>query len=113
MKTKITITLDQAKFWFNSRNEQLKKLALRAFGEDALENSFKDITTFKKACESLCLLQGAMDCVLAVASAAMFKLNIIRKALNLSLNLCFSGTYSQRCCKDSVALPLRGSRCYG
>lgn len=95
MKTKITITLDQAKSWFNSGNEQLRKLALQAFG-DALENNFKDITTFKKACESLCLLQGAMDCdvdflaVASKASAAMFKLNIIRKALNLNQDLHFT-----------------------
>lgn len=55
MKTKIT--LDQARF--RSGNEEL---ALEAFGKEALAGSFRDITTFKKACESLCLLQGAMDC---------------------------------------------------
>ena len=93
MKTKITITLDRARSWFMSGNEELRKLALEAFGEEALVESFKNITTFKKACESLCLLQGAMDCdvdFLAVASAAMFKLNIIRRALNLNQDLHFT-----------------------
>lgn len=93
MKTKITITLDQARSWFNSGNEELRKLALEAFGKDALVGSFRGVTTFEKACEFLCLLQGAMDCdvdflaVVSKASAAAFKLNIIRKVLNLYQDL--------------------------
>lgn len=31
MKTKITITLDQARSWFRSGNEELRELALQAF----------------------------------------------------------------------------------
>ena len=46
MKTKITITLDQARSWFRSGNEEL---ALRAFGKDVLVGNFRDITTFEKA----------------------------------------------------------------
>lgn len=33
MKTKITITLDQARSWFKSGNEQLRELAFEAFGK--------------------------------------------------------------------------------
>lgn len=88
MKTKITITLDQAKSWFRNGNEQLRELALEAFGKDALVGSFSDITTFKKACEVLGLHHGAIIsdtdfiATISIASAAMFKLNIIREALN-------------------------------
>lgn len=95
MKTKITITLDQARSWFRSGNEQLRELALEAFGKEALVSSFRDITTFEKACEALGFHHGAMIsdtdfiATISVASAAMFKLNIIRKALHLGqcLNL--------------------------
>lgn len=93
MKTKITITLDQARSWFRSGNEQLKELALEAFGKEALVGSFRDITTFEKACDKLCYFRGAMVSdvdflyTVSAASAAMFKLNIIRKALNFGKDL--------------------------
>lgn len=93
MKTKITITLDQARSWFKSGNEEF---ALELFGKEALTCSFKEITTFEKACEVLCLIQCAMDCDVdflanvSASSAAMFKLNIIRRALNLDQDLSFT-----------------------
>ena len=93
MKTKITITLDQARSWFRSGNEELMELALQAFGEDTLVSSFRDITTFEKACEVLGLNYDDMFYItknittISKASAAMFKLNIIRKALNLDQDL--------------------------
>ena len=93
MKTKITITLDQARSWFRSGNEELMELALQAFGKDALVGSFRDITTFEKACEVLGLNYDDMFYItknittISKASAAMFKLNIIRKALNLDQDL--------------------------
>ena len=93
MKTKITITLDQARSWFRSGNEELMELALQAFGKDELVGSFKDITTFGKACEVLGLNYDAMFhitkriAIISKASAAMFKLNIIRKALNFGQDL--------------------------
>lgn len=55
--------------------------------------NFKNITTFKKACEALSLDYDDMFYItkniatISKASAAMFKLNIIRKALNLGQNL--------------------------
>ena len=93
MKTKITITLDQARSWFRSGNEELRKLALRAFSKDALVGIFRDITTFEKACEVLGLHHGAIVsdvATVSVASAAMFKLNIIRRALNLGYDMHFA-----------------------
>ena len=96
MKTKITITLDQARSWFSSGNEELRKLALEAFGKEALMGSFKNITTFEKACEVLGynydLTISAVENIAyySKSSAAMFKLAIIRKALNLYQEMHFA-----------------------
>ena len=89
----ITVTLNKAKEWFNSGNATLKEIALQAFDKDELTYNFKNITTFKKACEALGLNYSIISIVtkdiatFSKASAAMFKLNIIRKALNLGQDL--------------------------
>lgn len=89
----ITVTLEKAKEWFNSGNATLKEIALQAFGKKELACNFKDIMTFKKACEALGLNYDIISIVtkdvatFSKASAAMFKLNIIRKALNLGQDL--------------------------
>lgn len=89
----ITITKNKAREWYNSENTTLRDIALQAFNREELEYKFKEITTFKKACEALNL---HYDTILNVvsniaqysrASAAIFKLNIIRKALNLGQDL--------------------------
>lgn len=92
-KRNITVTLNKAKEWFNSGNATLKEIALQAFDKDDLTYNFKNITTFKKACEALGLNYNAMFHItksiatISKASAAMTKLNIIRKALNLGQDL--------------------------
>ena len=89
----VTVTLDKAKEWFNSENATLKEIALQAFDKDELTYNFKNITTFKNACEALGLNYDDMFYItkniatISKASAAMFKLNIIRKALNLGQDL--------------------------
>ena len=89
----ITVTLNKAKEWYNSGNATLKEIALQAFDKDELTFNFKRITTFKKACDALGLNYDDMFYIIkniatiSKASAAMFKLNIIRKALNLGQNL--------------------------
>ena len=89
----VTVTLNKAKEWFNSENATLKEIALQAFDKDELTYNFKNITTFKKACEALGLNYDDMFYItkniatISKASAAMFKLNIIRKALNLGQDL--------------------------
>ena len=89
----ITISLAQAKEWFNSGNEQLQELALQVFDRKELTSDFRHIVTFKDACEVLGLNYGEMlhitmnITIISKASAAMFKLNIIRKALNLGQDL--------------------------
>ena len=89
----VTVTLNKAKEWFNSGNATLKEIALQAFDKDELTYNFKNITTFKRACEALGLNYDDMFYItkniatISKASAAMFKLNIIRKALNLGQDL--------------------------
>ena len=89
----VTVTLEKAKEWFNSGNATLKDIALQAFGKEELVFNFRDITTFKKACEALGLNYDIISIVakdvatFSKASSAMFKLNIIRKALNLGHDL--------------------------
>lgn len=94
METKITITLDQARSWFSSGNDELRELALQAFSKDALVGNFRDITTFEKACDVLGFRHYASGvdfiATMSVASAAMFKLNIIRRALNLGYDMHFA-----------------------
>ena len=91
--TTINVTLDESREWYNSGNKILIKLALKAFSKDELTHNFKNITTFKKACEALSLDYDDMFYItkniatISKASAAMFKLNIIRKALNLGQDL--------------------------
>ena len=93
MERNITITLEKAKEWYNSDNISLKEVALQAFSEEELAHNFRDITTFKKACEVLNIHYAITSIIIKDiamvnrASAAMFKLNIIRKALNLGQDL--------------------------
>lgn len=89
----IKITLNKAKEWYNSGNTTLKDIALQAFSKDELGFNFKNITSFEKACNALNLNYDIISIIVkdittySRASAAMFKLNIIRKALNLGQDL--------------------------
>ena len=93
MERNITVTLKKAREWFNGENEDLKNIALQAFSKDELTYNFKNIITFKNACDVLGLNFDVISIVtkdiftFSKASAAMFKLNIIRKALNLGQDL--------------------------
>lgn len=92
-KRNVTVTLDKAKEWYNSGNESLKEIALQAFNKDELVYNFKNIKTFKDACVALnydyiaANITARNIAVFSRASAAMFKLNIIKKALNLEQGL--------------------------
>ena len=89
----ITISLTQAKKWFNSGNEALKEIACSTYTEKELVADYKKITNFRKACDALYLnydeIKEKADSIynISKSSAAMFKLNIIRKALNLGQDL--------------------------
>ena len=94
MKSKcISITLEQAKEWYYGDSYILQELALKAFDREELKRSFKDIKSFKDACDVLGFSYDVNSrladeiAVISNASAAMFKLSIIRKALNLDQDL--------------------------
>lgn len=91
----IKIDIQTAKDWYYSKYEILKELALKVFSAEELEDNFRAIKTFKDACKVLKLDYGTLNtyikaaarCSFSKASIAMFKLNIIRKALNLGQDL--------------------------
>ena len=96
MERNIKITLEKAREWYNSNNESLKDIALQAFSEKELTAfDFTRIITFEDACKALGLnFDDIVDTIANIiilghskASAAMFKLNIIRKAINLGKDL--------------------------
>lgn len=85
----VAITLEKAREWYKGCNSSLKEIALQAFTkEEPEEFNFKNITTFGDAVKALNLNDADVLSALAnlkvvsKASAASFKLNIIRKALN-------------------------------
>lgn len=92
-KRNITITLEKAVEWYNSGNDLLKEVALQAFSRDELLYNYRNIKSLSDACEVLGFdYVGIITIALSIAkfsksSAAMFKLNIIRKALNLGQDL--------------------------
>lgn len=85
----LKLTFEKAQEFYNSGNAALKKIASQVFTEDELEGrDFKCITTIYDALRVLDL--NEMTCGLIAndlkkiskASAAVYKLNLIRQALN-------------------------------
>ena len=95
-KRNVTITIDKAREWYNSENESLKEIALQAFNESELKFDFRKIKSLSDACSVLGLNYNEILSELCYikriskASAAMFKLNIVKKALNLGQELSFT-----------------------
>ena len=92
--TTINVTLDEAREWYNSGNETLKELALKCFPLRKLNtHNFENIKTFEDAVNELGNDIEHANFIVNVlehqskASAAMYKLNIVRKALNLGQDL--------------------------
>lgn len=86
----LKITLDKAKRWYNSGSSELKALALEAFDEDELKTGeWEKIKTFKAACDVLNIDPALLHITgtgfnddLYRHIWAIYKLDIIRKALN-------------------------------
>ena len=79
---------------YNSGNKALKDLALKVFSEDELNQStYSEIKTFEDAVTVLGMSIDDENSIVntlkkrSKAMAAMYKLNIIRKALNLGQNI--------------------------
>lgn len=97
LKRNVTVTLEKAKEWYNSNNATLKEIALQAFSEEELYTyPFQSIRTFEDALEAIgyrkstkVYIRNSINDIsmYSKASAAMTKLNIIRKALNREYNL--------------------------
>lgn len=90
----VKLTLDEAKELYQSNNETLMKLALKVFPENALNPpSFDKIRSFEDAMTVLGMNVDDGSSIVntlketSKAMAAMYKLSIIRKALNLGQNL--------------------------
>lgn len=100
MTRNVTLTLEKAREWFNSGNAELKEIALQAFTEKELATpNFKIIKTFEDAMNALQFENTSKSFVwnhikqvarISIASAAIIKLNIIRRALNLGENMEFT-----------------------
>lgn len=92
-KRNITVTLDKAREWYNSGNATLREIALQAFNESEIKFDFRNIKSLEDACKVLDLnyreVVFTADSIekISKASAAMFKLSIVRKALNLGQDL--------------------------
>ena len=94
MYKNMIVTIDEAREMYNSGNKALKDLALKVFSEDELNKStYSEIKTFE---DSETVLGMSIDDENSIvdtlkkrskAMAAMYKLNIIRKALNLGQNI--------------------------
>ena len=90
---KIDISFKNAMELYNSGNKALSELATKAFSKSELETTYEDIKTLEDACERLGRDYGTvMRCANCIAdfsksSAAMFKLNLVRDALNLGYDL--------------------------
>lgn len=85
----ISLTLEKAREWYNSGSADLREVALQAYTEEKLKKkSFRDIKTFGDACHTIMLhpyTEGRLIEEIeevSKASAAAYKLNIIREALN-------------------------------
>lgn len=96
IKRNVSITLEKAQEWYNSGNDSLKEIALQAFNESELKFNFRRIKSLSDACSVLGLDYNVIlseTCYMksiSRASAAMFNLNIIKKALNLGKELSFT-----------------------
>lgn len=93
MERNVTISLEKAREWYNSDNISLKEVALQAFSQYELESGYTQIRTLRAACDTLgfnyYVISAKINDIVKYsrATAAMFKLNIIRRALNLGHNL--------------------------
>lgn len=89
----VTLTLQKAREFYNSGNAALKEVALQAFAKEELTTpKYTDIKTFEDACKALGMDMSDVEYDLSNLSGlegglgehltAIYKLDIIRKALN-------------------------------
>lgn len=116
----IPVSIEEARNWYKGDDNVLKTLALRAFSEKELGHSFRDIKSFKDACDVLELNHDDLIPIIANmiifgrsrASAAIFQLNIIRKALNLNYELNLTKDPKDSCIYHPLNLFTTGKHVY-
>lgn len=87
MERNVKISLEKAREWYYSDNESLKKVALQAFKESELiVKVWESIKTFEDACKVLDISPNIVDLIFDHYLQNMYKLQIIRKALNADWN---------------------------
>ena len=93
----IELTKEEAIKLYNSGNDSFNKIALRCFSAKELETpNFEDIKTFEDAVNAIGKDIDDVNIIVntikteSKATAAMYKLNIVRKALNLGHDLGFT-----------------------
>ena len=91
------VTIDEAREMYDSDNKALKDLALKVISEDELNQStYSEIRTFEDAVTVLGMSIDDENSIVntlkerSKAMAAMYKLNIVRKALNSGQDLYFT-----------------------
>ena len=95
-ESNVRISIDDAIEMHHSGNEKFKKIALDAFGEIELNYNFRLVKRLEDACNALdldykCVVKEANSIAnFSKSSAAMFKLNIVKTALNLNQDLHFT-----------------------
>lgn len=85
MERSIKVSLEKAREWYNSGNESLREIALQAFKENELvEKPWEHIKSFEDACAVLNINPDMeyLDRIFDSHLQNMYKLNIIKKALN-------------------------------
>lgn len=119
MKSKcISITLEQAKEWYYGDSYVLQQLALKAFDREELKRSFRDIKSFKDACDALELDYNALYHMsreirpTGRTNVAMFELSIIRRALNLDYELNLTKDPKDSCIHHPFNLLTTGKHTY-
>lgn len=85
----VEVSLAKAREWYMNGNKALKEVALQAFTKEELEGiDWKSITSFEDACDALGLSHkeelATVKKLGAISAhvAAIYKLDIVRKALN-------------------------------
>lgn len=83
MERSIKVSLEKAREWYNSGNEDLREVALQAFKEDELvENPWELIKTFEDACAVLNINPDVVYLIFDNHLQNIYKLKVIKKALN-------------------------------
>lgn len=83
MERNVKISLEKAREWYYSDNESLKEIALQVFKESELiVKVWENIKTFEDACKVLGINPKSMDLTYGSHIKNLYKLHIIRKALN-------------------------------